>query len=262
MRWLGGKKKNIVQPARARARRQRVAASVAASLLVVSLAGSVSAAPTGGQISAGQGAIAQQAAVTTITQASNKLAINWKSFNIAANEKVRFLQPSASAIALNRVLGSNASQIYGQLSANGKVFLLNPNGVLFAKGSRVDAAGLVASTMRISDADFMAGKYTFTAGGSGSVVNQGELVAADGGYIALLAPEVRNEGLIAAKLGTVAVGAGSQATLDISNEDKIVLTVNQAAVNAAIENKHLIQADGGQVIMSVARQRRYFLYGA
>jgi filamentous hemagglutinin family protein len=151
------------------------------TVLAASLAlfgSSAFAAPVGGQVSAGSGAIAQAGLNTTITQNSQNLAINWQSFGIAANEAVRFNQPNASAIALNRVLGQNPSQILGSLSANGQVFILNPNGVLFGAGSQVNVGGLVASTLNLSDADFMANKLTFSNGGSaGSVINQGTLTA-------------------------------------------------------------------------------------
>ncbi len=207
------------------------------------------AAPTGGQISAGSGTIAQAGLNTTITQTSQNLAINWQGFNIAANEAVRFNQPNASAIALNRVTGQNPSQILGSLSANGQVFILNPNGVLFGAGSQVNVGGLVASTLSLSDADFMAGKNTFSGSG-GSVVNQGNLTAAQAGYIALLAPEVRNEGVIVATLGTALLAAGDKVTLNLNNGSLVSFSIDQGALNALVDNKQLIQADGGQVYMS------------
>ena len=209
------------------------------------------AAPTGGQISAGEGSIAQTGANTTITQSSQNLAINWQGFSIAADEAVRFNQPNATAIALNRVLGQDPSQILGSLSANGQVFILNPNGVLFGTGSQVNVGGLVASTLSLSDADFIAGNNTFSnAGTAGAVVNQGTLTAAQGGYIALLAPEVRNEGVISATLGTALLAAGDKVTLTLNNGSLLSYSIDQGALNALAENKQLIQADGGQVFMS------------
>lgn len=141
------------------------------------LAQTALAAPTGGQVSAGAGNIAQSATTTTITQQSQNLSINWLGFSIGANESVRFFQPNSSAIALNRILGSSPSEILGSLSANGQVFILNPNGVLFGSGAQVNVGGLVASTLKLSDADFMAGNYSFVNDGSstGTVVNQGTL---------------------------------------------------------------------------------------
>ena len=205
--------------------------------------------PMGGQVSAGQGSIGQSASAMTVTQQSPKLAINWQSFGIGAAESVNFAQPSASAIALNRVLGADASQIYGRLSANGQVWLLNPNGVLIGGGAQVNVGGLVASTLNLSDADFLGGKRSFSGSG-GSVVNQGALSAADGGYVALLGGKVSNEGVIQARLGTVALGAGNQVTLDFAGDKLLNLQVDQGAVNALVENKQLIRADGGAVLLS------------
>ena len=209
------------------------------------------AAPTGGQVSSGAGTIAQAGANTTITQTSQNLAINWQTFSIGSNEAVHFSQPNASSIALNRVLGQDPSSILGSLTANGQVFVLNPNGVLFGTTAQVNVGGLVASTLRLSDADFMAGNYTFSnAGSSGSVINQGNLTAANGGYIAMLAPEVRNQGVITATLGTAMLAAGNKVTLNLNNGSLLSYSVDQGTLNALAENKQLIHADGGQVIMS------------
>src|SRR5436853_3633853 len=118
--------------------------------------------PTGGRVVAGQAAINQSGAAMVVQQGSAKAALDWNSFSIGSQAAVTFNQPSSSAIALNRVLGNDASEIYGRLSANGQVFLLNPNGVLFARGSQVDVGGIVASTLTMSSDHFMAGRYRLT----------------------------------------------------------------------------------------------------
>ena len=118
--------------------------------------------------------------------------MNWQGFNIAAGETVNFVQPNRSAIALNRVLGGEASSIYGQLSANGQVFLVNANGILFGRGAQVNVGGLVASTLDLSVADFMNGKRTFS--GSGGRIDNFGTLSAEGGYIALLGGQVSNQG--------------------------------------------------------------------
>jgi len=223
--------------------------SLAAGVLLLSAYGVGCANPSGGQVVAGAAAITQNGSTMTVTQTTGKVAINWQSFSIAAGEKVLFVQPGASAVALNRVLGSDASRIYGTLTANGKVFLVNPNGVLFAPGAQVSVGGLVASTLNISDADFMAGRYRFSGSG-GSIVNQGIIAAADGGYVALLGGTTANEGVIVARRGTVALGAGNAATLDFNGDGLLSLAVDAAAVNAGAANKNLIQADGGLVLMT------------
>ncbi|MDP2834178.1 MAG: filamentous hemagglutinin N-terminal domain-containing protein [Pseudomonadota bacterium] len=206
--------------------------------------------PTGGSITAGSGAISQSGAYMRIDQASQNLVANWNSFNIGAAAHVNFSQPNAQAVALNRILGSDASQIFGRLTANGQVFLINPSGVLFGATARVDVGGLVAATLDISDADFLAGRRIFGNGGaSGVVINLGEIRAADHGYVALLAPQVRNEGVIVARLGSVALAAGNKVTLDTAGDGLLKVVVDEAAVNALAENKGLIRADGGLVYL-------------
>ncbi|MDP2834180.1 MAG: filamentous hemagglutinin N-terminal domain-containing protein [Pseudomonadota bacterium] len=235
--------------------RPRRALSALLSALVASISGhafalDADALPTGGNITAGTGSISQAGANMQINQATQSLVVNWNTFNIGTAASVNFAQPNAQAVALNRVITTDASQIFGKLTSNGQVFLINPNGVLFGASAKVDVGGLVASTLDISDADFLAGRMVFGNGGSsGSVVNLGEIKAADGGYVALLAPQVRNEGVIVARLGTIALASGNKVTLDAAGDGLIKVTVNEAAVNALAANKGLIQADGGIVYM-------------
>src|SRR4051812_38525736 len=164
--------------------------------------------PTGGQIAAGTARITQPGAQSMrVEQSSQNAIINWQSFSIGAGNSVVFQQPSASSVALNRVLGSNASEIFGSLTANGQIFLVNPNGVLFGRGSQIDVGGLAASTLSIKDSDFMSGRYVFTnSGGAGSVVNQGNITTLSG-YAALIGPQVSNTGIINARMGTAAMAA-------------------------------------------------------
>jgi len=209
----------------------------------------VYALPVGGAVSAGSASISSGAGSTTITQMTPSAAINWQSFNVAPGEAVRFVQPNSNSVALNRVLGSDPSSILGSLSANGKVFLVNPNGILFGKGAQVNVGGLVASTLNITDNDFMAGRYNFAGAGGATILNQGS-INADGGYVALLGANVSNEGVISAKLGTVALAAGTAITLDVAGDGLLNVTVNQGAVNALVQNGGLIRADGGQVLLT------------
>lgn len=202
--------------------------------------------PSGGTVSAGSGSITQGSAAMTITQQSQNLAINWQSFDIGRDASVTFLQPNGSAIALNRVLGTEGSQILGQLKGNGQVWVINPNGVLFGSSAQVSVGGLVASTLGLSDADFMDGKRTFTGSG-GRVVNQGRI---DAGHVALLGETVSNEGVIAARLGTAALAAGNTVTLDFAGDHLLNVQVDEGALHALAENRGLIQADGGIVLMT------------
>ena len=166
--------------------------------------------PTGGTVTAGSANISTSASNMQITQGSSSAILNWQSFSIGSGAWVNFSQPSSSAIALNRVLGNNPSEIFGRLTANGQIFLSNPNGVLFAPGAAVDVGALFATTLSIADKDFLAGRYNFyNAGRAGSVINQGHIVAANG-YAALAGPQVRNDGIIVANAGTVALTAGDR----------------------------------------------------
>ncbi len=166
------------------------------------------ATPQGGVVSAGSANITQVPGQMTITQTTPHVAIQWQSFGIEAGQSVQFVQPGRSAVALNRVTGADPSAILGRLSANGQVFLVNPNGILFGPGASVDVGGLVASTLNISDGDFMAGRYRFSGAGATELVNQGALQAANGGYVVLLGARVNNQGTVQAPHGSVAMAAG------------------------------------------------------
>ncbi|NRA26625.1 MAG: filamentous hemagglutinin N-terminal domain-containing protein [Opitutales bacterium] len=204
--------------------------------------------PTGGNIISGTAQITQSGNRLDITQSTQQGIIQWDSFNIGAQSTVNFAQPNSGSTTLNRVLSSDASQIFGNLNANGSVFLLNPNGVLFGNGAQVDVGGLVASSMQITDDAFLSGEYLFEGDAhSGSVINQGELI---GNYIAMLAPEVRNEGVIIAEQGTVALAAGGAVTLNILGNQLIDVEVSEADYDTLVENKHLVEAEEGFAVLT------------
>jgi filamentous hemagglutinin family protein len=204
--------------------------------------------PTGGSVSSGQATVSASPNTLTVNQTSQNVAVNWQTFSIGQDKAVVFVQPNSNSVALNRVLGADPSVILGSLTANGKVFLVNPNGILFGKGANVNVGGLVASTLGISDADFMAGRYAFSGNG-GAVLNQGS-INADGGYVALLGASVSNQGLIQANLGTVALAAGEAVTLDVAGDGLLNVAINKGAVNALVENGGVLRADGGRVMMT------------
>ncbi|AET93661.1 hypothetical protein BYI23_D001510 (plasmid) [Burkholderia sp. YI23] len=223
-------------------------------LIALVVAPGAFALPVGGQVVNGDVSISTPAPnAMAITQGSQKGIVNWTGFSIGANETVNISQPSAQAVLLNRVTGGNASTIAGQLNANGKVFLVNPAGVLFARGASVNVGSIVASTLGISDSDFLAGKYRFVgaADARGRVVNNGSITAGERGTVALLGAQVDNGGTVSAKLGTVALGAGSDITLDFAGDGLTMLKVDGAAAQALASNSGVLAADGGQVLMSV-----------
>lgn len=210
--------------------------------------------PTGGSVVAGTAGISQAGAVTNINQSSQKAIINWQGFSVGAQNTVNFNQPNSSAATLNRVIGNEQSIIDGAINANGQVFIVNSAGVLFGKGSQVNVGGIVASTLDISNNDFMAGNYKFTGTSNASVVNQGRIRARGGGegggYVALLGKTVSNEGMIAARLGTVAMAAGEKITLNFGGDSLVDVTIDKGTLNALVQNKRAIIANGGQVIMT------------
>ena len=219
--------------------------------VMLAFGANTTAQPVGGVVVNGGATIQNSAGNTTINQSTQNAVINWQSFNISAGQSVQFVQPNASSVALNRVVGSDPSSILGTLSANGKVFLVNPNGILFAKGASVNVGGLVASTLNITDSDFMAGNYRFSGDSTEAVKNEGSITA-NGGHVAMLGANVSNQGVIAANLGTVALAAGEAITLDVAGDGLLNVTVNKGAVNALIENGGLIQANGGKVLLTAS----------
>lgn len=208
--------------------------------------------PTGNVIVSGTGNVASynNGRDMSINQSSDKLIINWNGFSVGAGERVFFNQPDSNAIALNRVITANASNIQGQIGANGRVFLVNPSGIVFGQTAQVNVGGLVASTQDISNADFNSGTYRFTGGVGAPITNAGRITAAPGGSVALLGSAVKNTGLIQAQMGRVALGAGNDFTVSFDAGNLLNLQVNGGLVGSLVENGGLLKADGGQVLMT------------
>ena len=212
--------------------------------------------PQGGRVSAGSATILQGGTVAnpvlSITQSTDRAVINWQSFNLGRDASVQFQQPSASSVTLNRVISSDPSSIFGKISSNGQIYLINPNGIYFGPTASADVGGLVVTTHGMRDDDFMSGSTTFTRdGATGKVVNEGVLRARMGGYIALLAPEVRNAGIIVAKSGTVALASGDAVTLNVdANNNLTNMLVKPSTMQALVDNQKIIKAPDGQVIVS------------
>lgn len=213
--------------------------------------------PTGGQITLGTGSIAKTGSAMTINQQTDKMIANWDTFNIGKNASVAFLQPGASSVALNRILDQNPSRIYGSLTSNGQVFLVNPSGIYFGPTAQVDVGGLVASSLNINNKDFLAGRNVFeTPGNAGAILNQGDIRATGVGYIAFISPKITNEGTITATSGMVAMAAGDKVSLDFTGDSLVNFTIDKGTVDALIENKGLIQNDAGTVILSAGAANR------
>src|SRR6476659_3535769 len=150
--------------------------------------------------------LAPNATSTLVVQSSRKAIINWQSFSVGSGATVTFQQPDSGAITLNRVTGAGASAIDGNLFANGQVWLINGNGILFGQGSRIDIGGLIATTSDIRDSDFLSGNYDFGIASNNrnaAVINKGSIKTAPGGSAILSAARVANEGVIEASFGHV-----------------------------------------------------------
>ncbi len=221
------------------------------------------ATPTGGAVVAGGASIAEAPGATTVTQSTSRAAINWQSFNVGSRATVLFQQPSSQAVTLNRVVAPDPSTIAGRITANGSIVLVNPDGVVFANGSEVNAAGLVVSAPGITNQNFMAGRMVFDqpANPNARIVNRGSMTIAQAGLAALVAPQVANSGVIAAKLGSVVLAGARTATLDLYGDGLVSIDVEGAVqtvpvgpngqpVKALVTNSGTIAAAGGTVLLT------------
>ncbi|WP_417680297.1 filamentous hemagglutinin N-terminal domain-containing protein [Roseibium sp.] len=227
------------------------------------------AGPAGGRVTAGSSSITQSGTTTTIDQSSNRLVIEWDSFDTNASETVRFNQPGSSAWALNRVLSNSATKFDGSLFANGNVAIVNRHGIHFGPNSVLDVGGLIASSADISNDNFMNGRFDFDKPGvpDAMVTNAGRISVRDTGLAALVAPGVENSGYIQANLGTVILGAGETHSIDFRGDGLINFTLTSPTratpkkedgsdADALVSNKGEIVADGGSIVMTASQASR------
>jgi len=221
--------------------------------------------PSGGTVVFGGATIGTPNSTTTlIKQTTNAAIINWQSFSLNSGTSVVFDQPGAAAIALNRVLGGGVSQIDGSLSANGQVWIINANGILFGKGSQVNVAGLLATTSDIANGDFASGQYNFTSASSNpaaSVENAGSIHVAGGGSAVLSAPHVSNAGLIQADGGQIVLGGANAFTVDFAGDDLLRYQIsapvavtptdaNGTPQKELVANSGTLSAAGGRILLT------------
>ncbi|MHB8386792.1 two-partner secretion domain-containing protein, partial [Metallibacterium sp.] len=221
--------------------------------------------PTGGVIVGGSGSISQSGDTTTINQSSGLLAINWNTFNVGANATVLFNQPSAAAIALNRILDQNPSLIFGHIDSNGLIFLINTHGIIFGPTAELNVGGLLASTLDMTPTDFMSRRFNLDAHGAvASVVNYGLINAASGGSVSLLGGQVTNNGLVVANYGHINLDGANRAVLDFGDNGLINIQVTGElkkqldAEQAAVINNGTLRADSGTVILQATAARNLF----
>ena len=211
--------------------------------------------PTGGQVVQGAASISQSNAQMDINQASQRAVINWQSFDVGADAKVHIVQPNQAAVLLNRVVTNKPSEIYGKIDANGQVILVNNNGIIFGKDGSASASSFTATTLDISDQDFMDGKTRYSSNGAqGEIVNQGTIEAKNGGYVALLGAKVTNDGKIITHNGSVALGAADSIAIPMTSSGKIKMQLSAGSINAAVENTKnaVIVTEGGDVYLQAA----------
>jgi len=220
-------------------------------------------APTNGTVSGGSATISVSGNSTLINQGSARAVLDWRSFDISPGELVQFIQPGASSVALNRINGGDATTILGQLTANGRVFISNPNGVVFGQGAKVDVAGLLATTLTIDADSFMQGGNAFTQQQGidpSFVVNRGEIVVRDNGFCFLVAPGVENQGSIVAQLGKVVMASGDALTIDFNGDGLLTYNVSGKVLEnvigpdgkpfqASVSNSGSVKAEGGSIVM-------------
>jgi filamentous hemagglutinin family protein len=226
------------------------AAFVALALVSPALLEQAYANPAGGTVTTGSATIGTPSTrTTTVDQKSEDVVIDWSSFNVASGQTAQFIQPNSSAIAVNRIGGASASQILGTLDANGRVVLINGNGMLFGKNAQVNVGSLIATSTDGTDSDLLAGKFTKAGNQNASVVNRGSIIAASGGTVALVAPNVTNAGIVQAKLGAVSLGAANAFTVDF-NGDGLVSFAAQGDVNGKATATNTGRLTGATVSMT------------
>ena len=202
--------------------------------------------PTGPKVVNGTASFNQQGKLLTVTNSPGSI-INWQGFSIAAGETTRFVQQSSNSAVLNRVIGPDASGIFGALQSNGRVWLVNPNGILIGKGAQIDTAGLIASTLNVMNTDFLLGRMRFvdTPGAKG-ISNAGEIRTPEGGRVVLISPQgVENSGLIQSPKGEVILAAGK--TIEIADSTNPEVRIEIAAPEARAINLGKIVAESGRV---------------
>ncbi len=209
--------------------------------------GVVLANPNGATVVHGSAQITTPATgVLNVKTFTPQTIINWNSFSIGLNELTRFQQPSATSAILNRVTGGNPSAILGALQSNGHVYLINPSGILFGAGSVIDVAGLVATSLNLSNADFLANQLKFgEVHGAGSIINQGNITTGTSGNVYLVGPAVTNSGLITSPKGDVILAAGN--SVELVNSGTPNLRVEITAPDNQAVNLGRIVVDAGRL---------------
>ncbi|MDB5478833.1 MAG: hypothetical protein JWM96_1328, partial [Alphaproteobacteria bacterium] len=235
---------------------QSLLGSVSSVLL---MAGSAYAGPDGGVVSAGNASIAGQgSAAVNVTQSSDRVVIDWNSFDTQAHESVQFSQPGTNSIALNRITNGPPTQFNGSLQANGHVIVMNPNGVVFGQSAKVDVNGLIATTADIDKDRFMQeARPVFDKAGNpdAAVINNGQITAKEAGLVGFVAPHVVNNGTIEAKLGKVQLASGDSFTLDLYGDGLVAVKASDAINSQLAANAGTINTQAGTIQITAAQAK-------
>lgn len=187
---------------------------------------------------------------TQYVHTANVNIVDFYKFGVMKDHQLDVVMPDAGR-ALYRVIGNSRSEIMGTLNSNGSLFLINQNGVLFGQGSEVNVGNIVASSLNISNDDFLQGRYQFNAANQfGTVENRGVIKAQNEGYIVMLGNTVDNSGTLVASNGSVVLGSAQTATLDFFGNGLVKAKLSGDALQANIKNSGGIYADGGFVQMA------------
>jgi filamentous hemagglutinin family protein len=211
--------------------------------------------PVGPQIGSGHISISSPTPNSmVIQQATDKAIINWQSYNIGAEESVHYQQPNTGSVTLNRINPQQGvSQIYGRLTANGQIILINPAGIYFGPHAYVNVSSLIATTSNLSDQNFLNGQYIFDEHSSytnASIINEGTIIAANHGLVALVGPNVTNNGFIQAHYGQVALAAGDAFTVSFTGDQLINFAMNATSRPSKVTNNGTLLANGGRVLIT------------
>lgn len=205
--------------------------------------------PTGQQVIEGEASFNKIDNTTLEITTSDKAIIDYSQFNINNNETVHFQQPSEQSVVLNRITGNSATDIYGTITAPGKVFIINPNGIYFGPESSVNTGSFIASILDISNDNFLAEKYHFNLlqNTNGEIINEGKISIHDNGFIGLFGPKIINNGNISANLGHIMIGSGSAITMDFDGDDLVSFVVAKPVEKSLISNSGTIEALSGRI---------------
>ncbi len=226
-------------------------------IVVLLSTSTLEALPDQGKVTSGHADFQSPNSQTLLITTSDKTIINYPEFNIGKNEHVQFIQPSANSTVLNRVTGQNPSQIFGQLTANGRVFLVNPYGIYFGPHATVNTGSFLASTLNIRDDDFLNDTFDFFLEKGfkpGKIINEGSISSPEG-FIVFLSPLIENQGVVTAKAGKIVLASAERVTLDFTGDQLIKFALDGELECAVIENYGTIEAANGQVEISMQAAR-------